>query len=284
MDKPLISVILPTYNRASLLKIALNSLILQTYKDWEAIVINNFSEDETIDVIDSFADNRIKLINFSNHGIIAASRNEGMRYASGEYIAFLDSDDIWYPEKLTVCLKYLEKNIDILCHNVKFRNEKGIIKNFYAGPKRDATFMRLLYKKNCFATSAMICRKSLIEKVDGFKTDKIYNTAEDYDLWLRLLKITNKVCFVDKFLGENLIHQGNESGNIKKHLAASLAVVKHHHMSNPRTILNCFRYNINRSIKIACAVLTMGKNKEYKSAVMLAFMAIASFFFIKADT
>ncbi|NDF83787.1 MAG: glycosyltransferase family 2 protein, partial [Actinobacteria bacterium] len=101
---PRVSVVIPTFNHAKLLKRALDSVVAQTFDNWEAIVVNNFSADETIDVVRSFNDDRITLINFSNNGIIAASRNQGIKAARGQYLAFLDSDDKWYPEKLEKCL------------------------------------------------------------------------------------------------------------------------------------------------------------------------------------
>ena len=103
MTTPLVSVVIPTFNHAPLLKIALQSVIAQTFTNWEAIVVNNFSTDATVEVVESFNDSRIKLINFSNNGVIAASRNVGIKMATASYIAFLDSDDIWYPEKLQKC-------------------------------------------------------------------------------------------------------------------------------------------------------------------------------------
>ena len=100
MAEPTVCVIVPTYNHAPLLKKALESLIAQTFTDWEVVVINNFSGDDTIQIVESFNDSRIRITNFRNSGVIAASRNEGLRLAKGKYIAFLDSDDLWYPNKL----------------------------------------------------------------------------------------------------------------------------------------------------------------------------------------
>ena len=93
---PAVSIVIPTYNHGYFLKKCLQSVIDQTLTDWEAIVINNFSEDNTIDVVNSFHDPRIHLVNFKNNGIIAASRNEGIKISNADLIAFLDSDDSWY--------------------------------------------------------------------------------------------------------------------------------------------------------------------------------------------
>ena len=115
-EKPLVSVVIPTFNHAPLLKRALDSVVAQTYSDWEAIVVNNFSTDETIDVVNSFKDDRIKLVNFKNNGIIAASRNQGIKLAQGKFVAFLDSDDNWYPKKLEKCVDRAMLGATLICH------------------------------------------------------------------------------------------------------------------------------------------------------------------------
>jgi len=92
---PVVSIVIPTYNHEHFLKKCLQSVVDQTFTNWEAIVVNNFSEDNTIAVVNSFHDPRIHLVNFKNNGIIAASRNKGIKLSRADLIAFLDSDDIW---------------------------------------------------------------------------------------------------------------------------------------------------------------------------------------------
>ena len=82
-NQPFVTVVIPTFNHAKLLRRALDSVVAQTFDNWEAIVINNFSTDETIEVVESYQDDRIKLINFKNNGVIAASRNQGIKNARG---------------------------------------------------------------------------------------------------------------------------------------------------------------------------------------------------------
>jgi len=97
---PLVSIIIPTYNRAEDLKRALQSVLEQTFTDWEIVVVDNHSVDDTNSLIKSFNNRKIKLFKIHNEGIIATSRNLGLKHALGEYIAFLDSDDWWLPKKL----------------------------------------------------------------------------------------------------------------------------------------------------------------------------------------
>ena len=115
---PVVSIVIPTYNHGRFLKKCLQTVLDQTFTGWEAIVVNNFSEDNTIAVINSFQDQRIHLVNFKNNGIIAASRNLGIKRSVGEYIAFLDSDDWWIPQKLEKSLHYLEQGADVVYHDL----------------------------------------------------------------------------------------------------------------------------------------------------------------------
>lgn len=92
---PFFSIVIPTYNHGHFIKQCLESVLNQTYTHWEIIVVNNYSEDNTVEVVESLSDKRIRLINFSNAGIIAASRNKGIELANGDWICFLDSDDLF---------------------------------------------------------------------------------------------------------------------------------------------------------------------------------------------
>ena len=106
---PFVSIVIPTYNHANFLGKALESVITQTFTNWEAIVVDNQSTDHTSQVISKFNDHRIKYIKISNYGIIAKSRNHGINVAKGEWIAFLDSDDFWPKEKLNLQIKDLSR-------------------------------------------------------------------------------------------------------------------------------------------------------------------------------
>ena len=96
------SVILPTYNRAKFIEGAITSVLNQDYLNWELIIIDNFSKDNTQEIVEKFNDKRIKYIKYKNNGIIAKSRNYGIKLSKGNYLAFLDSDDWWYSKKLTI--------------------------------------------------------------------------------------------------------------------------------------------------------------------------------------
>ena len=122
---PFVSIIIPTYNRAKLVGKALKSIIDQTYKNWEVIVIDNHSTDDTDKIFKNFIDPRIRYFKIHNHGIIAKSRNFGIKMAKGEWIAFLDSDDWWTNDKLEVCFNNINDNVDFIYHELEIIDRKS---------------------------------------------------------------------------------------------------------------------------------------------------------------
>ena len=116
---PLISIVIPTYNRADLIPKAIQSVLDQTYQNWELIIVDNYSDDGTKEVIDSFRDSRISMLLIPRTGSVAASRNLGVLHSKGEWIAFLDSDDWWFPAKLSSVCEVIQKNPDFIYHDLQ---------------------------------------------------------------------------------------------------------------------------------------------------------------------
>lgn len=239
--KPYVSVVIPTYNHAKLLKKALDSVLAQTFQDWEAIIINNFSTDNTIEVVDSFADRRIKIFNFSNSGVIAASRNHGLKEATGDFVAFLDSDDIWYSDKLQKCVEHASAGNQFICHGELWINSDLTQRQVMYGPASNATYKRLLYRGNCISTSTTFIARSLLSSVDGFDENPEFITTEDYDLWLRLAAKNPRTVFIPEILGEFHRLAESASSSVLRNFNAELAVLKTHFATQPRTILNRLR-------------------------------------------
>ena len=221
--KPLVSVIIPTYNQANFLHEAIQSVCNQSFTYWEVIVINNFSDDDTINIVESFDDSRISLVNFKNNGIIGASRNYGVKLASGKYLAFLDSDDLWHPDKLDKCMSYLNTSSNVLiCHGLTWFGRR--VKDHFYGPASRATFDALLYKGNCIATSATVLEKEVFDRVGGFSEDPNIVTVEDYHLWMKISKIEGKIGFIKQILGSYRLHTGNSGTVIRQSKAERHAV------------------------------------------------------------
>ena len=230
--QPLISVILPTYNHARFLKDAIDSVIKQDYSNWELIIIDNYSTDHTDQVISLFKDDRIKNHKINNHGIIAKSRNKGIQESKGDWIAFLDSDDIWYFNKLSTIITYLDRNkkIDIVCSNEYLHNKStGKKHKLRYGPSSKYFYKDLLVNGNKLSTSATLVKRSFLNaKKLFFDESKIFITVEDYDLWMRIALFNGKFGFCETILGEYTIHNSNSSSNFEIHRSNLENVLRKH--------------------------------------------------------
>jgi glycosyltransferase involved in cell wall biosynthesis len=233
-NSSLVSIVIPTYNHAPMLQRALATVVEQTYQNWNAIVVNNFSTDDTLEVVAAFNDPRIQCVNFRNNGVIGASRNEGIALATGKYVAFLDSDDTWFPTKLEKCVEILESGSDLVCHAEYWIDESRKSRLVAYGPSEAATHHNLIYKGNRISTSATVVRAALLKEVHGFDVSPELISTEDYDLWIRLAAKSDKFAFISEPLGEYHRHDNNVSANIEKHLAAELALLAKHFSANTR--------------------------------------------------
>jgi glycosyltransferase involved in cell wall biosynthesis len=221
---PLVSVVIPTYNRSALLRRALESVRAQTYSNWEAIIVDDHSEDDTLAVVASYAEPRFRTTTVRSGGVIAVSRNHGIHLSRGALIAFLDSDDTWYPHKLERCLEVLTPDVDLVAHGLVYiRNGKEWMRKG-CGPSERGRFERLLYDGATITTSAVVVRKEAVERVSGFFESKAEAGAEDYGLWVSLAKSGAKFALIDDMLGEYHVHAGNIS-KAASNLSAQFAVL-----------------------------------------------------------
>lgn len=186
----LISVIMPTYNQAPYIAAAIESVFSQSYSNIELIVVDNFSSDGTKDIVASFQDSRIQYLRFNNNGIIAASRNHAVKHASGEVLAFLDSDDIWIAKKLEIQIKHLfVEGVICVGTNLAPIGEVMYFKNhlhFSEKEKfRDYRYADIAVA-NPVVTSSLIVFKKDFEEVRGFDESQEFRFIEDWELWLRI--------------------------------------------------------------------------------------------------
>ena len=231
-NTPLISIVIPTYNHAHYLRLALKSVIDQTYTNWEAIVIDNHSSDNTENIVLSLANPKIKLLKIHNDGVIGASRNMGLNEAKGDWIAFLDSDDSWYPSKLeTVVQKIrLDDGIDVFSTDEIQVNEiTGSKKIIRYGPSGSNFYQVLLTEGNRVSPSATLVRhKFMIENNISFRENINFVTVEDYDFWMFLAKAGATFKFIASVQGEAMVHQNNASGQMSKHKENLVNVLNDH--------------------------------------------------------
>lgn len=198
---PFFSIVIPTYNHAQLIGRCIDSLLKQTYQNWEAIIVNNFSEDNTIEVIEAYNDYRIRLINNSNDGVIAVSRNKGLSEAKGDWICFLDSDDWWYPNKLEASLQYLEC-YDLIYHDLDIYTSVHKTNSVAKGRTLRGDIAKdLIINGNGIVNSSVVIKKEVIELVGEITVNENLIMVEDYDYWIRVAKVTNRFKYIDQSLG-----------------------------------------------------------------------------------
>ena len=191
----LISIIIPTYNHGIYLDRCLNSIQQQTIDNYEVIIIDNNSTDNTKDVIKKYINLPIKYYLISNKGIYAKSRNMGIKNSSGNIIAFLDSDDWWSPKKLEKSLKVINSGADIVYHDLYVvRNEKQ--KYFWKRAKtfqvHEPVYDCLINLGNALTNSSVVVKKKLLEKIGGLSEDYEMISWEDYDCWLKISQHTER--------------------------------------------------------------------------------------------
>jgi glycosyltransferase involved in cell wall biosynthesis len=193
------SIIIPTYNRAIDLKRALLSLNNQTYTYFEVLICDDGSIDNTPEVVADFSnDLNIKYIKIANSGIPAIPRNLGIANAKEKYIAFLDSDDWWHENKLQLAFEYLENGADLVYsdfYKVKSLKEKEIVR---VRELKENITIDLLKNGNAICNSSVVVRKSILDKVGFFNEGQEYIAWEDFDLWLRISKITSHFVHINQ--------------------------------------------------------------------------------------
>ena len=186
MNEPLVSIITPVYNAERFLSDTIKSVQNQTYKNWEILLIDDCSKDNSAQIIKEFQkyDNRIKYIKLKKNSGASVSRNEGIRNAKGRFIAFVDSDDIWKPEKLEVQVKYmLENNLGFTFTSYRYMKENGELTNKIAKAPSKINYNGLL-KNTIIGCSTVVIDREI---VDYFEMPLV-RRGQDTATWLQILR------------------------------------------------------------------------------------------------
>jgi glycosyltransferase involved in cell wall biosynthesis len=247
---PLFSVIIPTFNQAEFLRVALRSVLDQTYRDFEVIIVNNYSTDDTRSVIAHFYDSRVQVIDYRNNGVIGAGRNVGINASVGRYVAFLDSDDTWYPEKLERIAQVIEEDPEagLISHNQEMIRDGDLEAYSSYGPPEGFDgdmYEFLLIICNPPSTSSSVVAKKYLDQVGGFSEDPEFITVEDYDLWLELAKVC-RFLFLPDVLGAHHYHSASASANVETHLNSGVAVLDKHSRTIKKSDRNYPRFAIRK--------------------------------------
>lgn len=226
-----VSVVIPACNAAGYIERTLDSVRSQTYTDYELIVVDDGSTDETPAIAAAYLERhgvKGRCIRQANRKV-AAARNAGMRAASGDYIALLDADDSWYPEKLAVVMREFvaHPEADLVCHNEHILIDDRIVRTSNNARAAAITYEQLLFAGNPLSPSATVFRKAPALAIGGFDERLELNTVEDYDFWLRLSRVA-RFHFVNAVLGAYRFGVGVAAGNVAYHHANLETMLKEH--------------------------------------------------------
>ncbi|MBA2857947.1 glycosyltransferase involved in cell wall biosynthesis [Methanococcus maripaludis] len=229
-NNPTVSVIMPNYNNEKYLPEAIESIVKQTYENFEFIIIDDCSTDDSWDIIQNYAkkDNRIKAFKNEHNLKIVKTRNRGFDLMSpdSKYIAIFDSDDISMPERLEKQVAFLEKNPDygLIGSHTYIINENSKIIGYRKYETNLKKIIKNMVKKNQFAQPSVMIRKSVLDEV-GFYDEK-YTRCQDYELWFRIAK-SFKIGILDEFLIKYRISKTQgKSTHLKETLKFTLDIQK----------------------------------------------------------
>lgn len=209
MENELVSIIMPTYNCAKFIGKTIESVLNQTYSNWELIIVDDCSKDNTEEVVKAFNDSRIKYNKLENNSGAAIARTEAMKIASGTYMAFLDSDDLWKKDKLEKQLKFMkENNYNFTCTAYEQINEAGEKLNKIIKTKKRADYNRILL--DCPVGNSTVMYN--VEKLGKFEVPNIRKRNDDC-LWLQILKKEKYIYGMPEVLMEYRIRSNSISSN-----------------------------------------------------------------------
>lgn len=179
---------MPVYNGEKYIRETIESVLNQSYVDFEYIVIDDGSTDVTKDIVSNFSDHRIKLIE-ANHGGIVQALNLGLERSSGEYIVRIDADDVCEPYRFETLITYMENNKNVvLCGSwaTKIDEQGNVLGKFEYSPVEDKDIRKYSILHNPFIHPSVIMRKDIVTQVGGYRK---FKHTEDYELWTRVLRV-----------------------------------------------------------------------------------------------
>ena len=281
----LVSVIIPTYQRCQRLKIAIESVLSQTYSAYEIIIMDDGSDDGTKEMVNLFKDSRISYNWQSNSGIPAKVRNNGIKIAKGEWIAFLDSDDWWLPDKLKYCMHYNNDKVDLIYHDLKIiKNNQKIFnkKKIKSRQLKKPMLNDLLINGNAISNSSVVVRRKLLITIGYIDEREELLAAEDYHTWLKIAKSSDRFFYLPKCLGyysehdQNLskkdmsIPSSNAVSEFREHLNIQENSLVEANIKYKKAKFDFQKKNFSQAKKSLLFVLKNGKNSlKFKSLLLL---------------
>ena len=267
---PVISVIIPVYNGERFILETIRSAVNQTFRDLEILIINDGSTDKTFELVKRSGDDRVKVFSYPHAGL-SVSRNRGIRLARGEYIAFLDADDLWSPSKLEVQFLALRDHPDaaVAYSWVDLIDEEGhSLRPFMRPSHKGNVYEKVLFNDFIIGGSNVLIRRQALEKTGFF--DEALGAAEDHDMWIRLAKHFEftLVPKVQLFYRQT---DGAMSSDLLRQMEGNLKVIEKAFSSAPRSLQ---RYkNKAISIRYLCVAdsLSDGTRRSFDRKKSLAY-------------
>lgn len=234
MKPPRVSVVIPAYAAAPFIERTLDSVAAQTFRDFELVVVDDGSPDDTKAVVDRWlarTGTRGFCVRREN-GRIAAARNTGLKAASGGLIALLDHDDLWRREKLQLCVDEFDAHpaTVLVGHHTDVVEGGKVTGVERKGPAVASMYDRLLFEANAVAPSGAVFRRDKAIEIGGFREEPQYNTVEDYDFWMRLAR-TGPFRFIDAVLSSYTVIPGSASRRVEYHHSNLEALLRDHFAS-----------------------------------------------------
>ena len=254
--KIFVSIIITTYNRANFIEEALNSVLAQTYINWEIIIIDDGSTDNTKDIVNKYLYNNKIFYYYQNNTKQAGALNTGLKYAKGEWIAFLDSDNRWLPNRLESAIKHINigTNAGLIYGDIYTINESGKrISDKNMKRFSGKVTSRLLFD-NFITFNTTLIKKNILDKIGGFNSN--LERAPDYDCWLRASTVTN-VLYIKEYLADYRIMDDQISTDKTARLINNEKTLK-------RFIENYGSYLTNKEINKGYSAFYLRKARYYK--------------------
>ncbi len=235
-----VSIIMPSYNCELYLREAIDSVLAQTYKDFQLIIIDDCSTDNSLSIAKRYAaeDTRILLAKNPQNMGVSETRNRAIGLATGEWIAFIDSDDVWLPDKLEKQLDCARSRDNIFTFTgTQYIDATGKSSSYSLIPPEEINFNELL-KQNVISCSSVLVKKSALEglKMEG---DEMH---EDFALWLQVLKKTGRAYSVREPLLKHRLHSGSKSSNKRKAVRMNLNTYKYVGVKPLKAMTSCAIY------------------------------------------
>lgn len=251
-----ITVVVPAYNAGRFVRATLESVAAQRVQPQEIVVADDGSTDDTCAVVEAFAAAHggcpVRLLREPHRGP-GAARNAAMRAARTEWVAFLDSDDLWEPAKIAAVVEAITAHpeANFFCHNetIRFLDGSSRVTDYARGFRRDKPLPPQLFRHNFFSTSAVVCRRTLVVDAGGF--DEGLSSAQDYEMWLRMSPSLMPI-FVPQALGHYVLRDGNITTTRFWRRLVNIVRVKHRHRE--KAGLAAYVYQVARVALLHLAV------------------------------